>query len=276
MRFSRSLKLIALTVSFCAFITRLSLADNDPQALALLQKVTDAYKNASSFSCEGQYENAMQTARPLKLMGAFKIRFARPEKIRIDWTDTQMGGAVTTSSIFTQDKTIYFYWEMMGKWAPQKDIETALGGAAGISHGISYGIPSLLCGQKGYLNFASLKPLENAVVDGMKCLILSGTTRFQGEMEIAVDPDTYAIRRIKSTQTVKTKDLQQKVEKARKEAAKSNPEIGSRIPDVPVMPDFVSVNITTYKDPVFGKEPAAEDFVYPVPAAAKKVDDILK
>lgn len=269
-------KLTALIFGFCLCIPRLSLADKDPQALALLQKVTDAYKKASSFSCEGQYENDLQTARPLKLMGSFKIRFARPDKIRVDWTDTQMGGAVTTSSIFTQDKGIFFYWEMMGKWAPQKDMETALGTAAGISHGISYAIPSLLRGKEGYLTFSSLDPTKNAVVDGVNCVILSGATGQQGKMELAIDPDTYAIRQIKTTQVINTKALQKEVEKARKEAAKSDAEIATKLPNVPVMPEFVSVNITTYKDPVFGKPAAPEDFVYPVPATARKVDNILK
>ena len=270
------LKLMALIFGFCLCIPRVSLADTDPEALALLQKVTDAYKNASSFSCEGQYENDLQTARPVKLVGSFKIRFARPDKIRVDWTDTQMGGEVTTSSIFTRDKGIFFYWEMLGKWAPQKDMETALGTAAGISHGISYDIPSLLRGEVRHLTFTSLKTPEHAVVDGVKCLILSGATRSQGEMEIAIDPGSYAIRRIKSTKTIKTKEIQESIEKTRKEMAKSNPEMVSKLRDVPVRPDFVSVDVTTYKDPVFGKELAAEEFVYPVPATTEKVENILK
>jgi hypothetical protein len=218
----------------------------------------------------------METAMPVKLMGTFKILFVRPDEIRIDWTDTKMGGELITNSVFTQDKTIFFYWGLLNKWAPQKDMETALGTAAGISHGLSYAIPSLLRGKPGYLAFTSLKPPENAVVDGTNCLILAGTTRFGGDMEIAVDPGSYVIRQIKATKVIKHKEIQEQVEKARKEAAKSNPDLVSKLHDVPATPDFTSVEVTTYKDPVFGKELAAGDFVYPVPATTKKVDDILK
>jgi hypothetical protein len=276
MRFSGTLKSITLIFSLCLFVASPSRADNDPQAVALLHKVTDAYKNASSFSCEGQYENDLQTAAPVKLMGAFKILFVRPDEIRVDWTDTKMGGEVVINSVFTQDKTIFFYWGLLDKWAPQKDMESALGMAAGISHGISYAIPSLLRGKPGYLAFASLKPPENAVVDGANCVILAGATRFQGDMEIAIDPATYAIRRIKTTKVIRHKDIQEQIDKARKEAAKSNPDLASKLHDVPATPDFTSVQITTYKNPAFGKELTADAFVYPVPATTKKVDNVLK
>jgi hypothetical protein len=251
-------------------------ADNDPKAMALLQKVKDAYKSASYFSCEGSYEQNLETASPVKLMGTFKMLFARPDEIRVDWTDTKMGGEIVTNSVFTQDKTIFFYWGLLNKWSAQKDMETALGTAAGISHGISYAIPSLLRDKAGYLTFTSLKPLENAVVDGVNCVILGGTTRFQGEMELAIDPTSFAIRQIKTTHVIKHKDLQNQIDKARKEAAKSNPELVSKLKDPPATPDFTAVQVTTYHDPVFGKELLAADFVYPVPAATPRVDNILK
>lgn len=276
MRFSGTLKFILLISTFCLFLPNLSRADNDPQAVALLQKVKDAYKNASSFSCEGQYETDLQTSMPLKLIGTFKILFARPNEIRVDWTDTKMGGETVTSSVFTQDKTIFFYWSMLGKCAPAKDMETALGTSAGISHGISYAVPSLLRGKPGYLTFTSLKRPENAVVDGTNCLILAGTTPFQGEVEIAIDPGTDTIRRIKTTKVIKHNDIQAQIEKARKEAAKTNPDLASKLQDVPAMPDFTSVEVTTYKNPAFGKELKAGDFVYPVPATTQKVENILK
>jgi hypothetical protein len=251
-------------------------ADNDPQAQALLQKVTDAYKNASSFSCEGHYENDLQAAMPVKLMGTFKILYTRPDEIRIDWTDTKMGGELVTNSVFTQDKTIFFYWGLLNKWSAQKDMEMALGTAAGISHGISYAIPSLLRGKPGYLEFTSLKPPLNAVVDGTNCVILSGSTRFQGDMEIAIDPGSSAIRQIKATKVIRQKELQAQMEKARQEMAKTNPELAAKMAAPSAMPDFTSVEITTFQDPAFGKALVAGDFVYPVPPTTPRVDNILK
>jgi hypothetical protein len=98
----------------------------------------------------------------------------------------------------------------------------------------------------------------------------------QGEVEIAIDPGTDTIRRIKTTKVIKHNDIQAQIEKARKEAAKTNPDLASKLQDVPAMPDFTSVEVTTYKNPAFGKELKAGDFVYPVPATTQKVENILK
>jgi hypothetical protein len=268
-------KTAILAFGFLALAVSGAHAQQDPQGVALLKKVTDAYKTASSFSCLGQYENDLQTAHPVKLMGTFKILFVRPAEIRIDWSDTKMGGEVVTNSIFTQGSSILFYWGLLGKVAAQKDMEAALSTAAGISHGLSYFVPSLLRGSGRILDFTSLKAPGSAVVDGTNCLVLSGTTHFQGDLEIAVDSTTYAIHRYQATKVIKQKDIQRQIEKARKEAAKTDPALAAKLHDAPAVPDFTSVMVATYQNPIFGPALTADAFVYPVPTTAKKVDKLF-
>jgi hypothetical protein len=251
-------------------------ADVNPEAKALWLKVQNAYATAASFSATGQYEDDMETTEPLKLSGTFKILYTRPDSIRVDWTDTQFGGEVMTSSVFTQDGKIFLLMGELKKWAPQKNMETALSTGAGISHGITYAIPSLLRGQAGYFTFASLEPVVKWKLNGRDCRIIAGVSPTQEKIELALDPVTYAILQIKETQVVRNADIAAQIAKARDAMAKTDPARAAKLIAPPVMPDFTSVQTTTFADPTFGATLKPEDFVYPVPEDAKKVDDLLR
>ncbi|HEY8966636.1 MAG TPA: hypothetical protein VIM58_09340, partial [Candidatus Methylacidiphilales bacterium] len=151
MRLSSLSAVLVLLVLSLVSSSRSLAGDLDPRAVDLLGKVKAAYSGASSFSADGEYTVELRTERPLKSKGTFKILYSRPDLFRFDWSETEMGGEVFTNSIFTRDKGLFFYWASMGKVAPQKSIEDAIGGAAGISHGTAYAIPSLLLGKTGYL-----------------------------------------------------------------------------------------------------------------------------
>lgn len=278
MRFQRVFQTVVFIFAVCLSVREVSAVDdNNAQAVALLQKVTDAYKNAPSFSCEGKYEDNLQTAQSVDLMGNFKILFSRPDYLRVDWTEVMTGGKVFTNSIFTKDNGLFFYWDRKAKWAPQKNMGYAMAINSGNSHRISYEIPSLLLGEGGY-NFVSLKPPTNAVVDGVHCVVLAGTTKFLGDMEIAVDPTSYAIHQIKTTTRIVPKEVALEIDNNRKEEAQTSPGSTAKLKHfaLPNGPVFTSVQVTTYKNPVFGKKLVAGDFVYPVPGTAKRVDNILK
>ncbi|MDR0532527.1 MAG: hypothetical protein LBH01_01075 [Verrucomicrobiales bacterium] len=266
-------KIAISMLSLCLSTQPLTAQDKDPQAAALLQKVKDAYRNASTFSADGEYLVELRTEYPHKMTGTFKIRFSRPEQIRVDWSETKSGGEVFVNSVFTRDQTIFFYWSEFGKWSPQKNMEYALGANAGISHGISYAIPSLLCGQSGYVEFNTLKPLAELAMDGKKYTVIAGTSRHQGDMELVVDPASLVIHQFKTTKLIRRTDVQ----KIAAEVEKDDPELAARLKNNPrpELPDFVAVNTLTFKDPVFGRELKAGDFDYPVPATARKVEDIL-
>jgi hypothetical protein len=251
-------------------------ADPPPTAQALWQKVTDAYKNAATFSSEGQYEVDMQTATAFKQAGTFKILYARPGQIRVDWTDTQFGGDVVASSVFTQDNTIYFLMGITKKWSAQKDMEMALGTAAGVSHSISYAIPSLLRGGASYLSFTTLQPVTPGTVNGRDCLVLTGADRMQQQRVVSVDPVSDAILQIKTTQLIRTGDIAGEIAKAKADLAKTDPAAAAKMVAPPPMPDFTTVQTTTFTDPIFGANLKPADFVYPVPSDAVKVDNVLK
>jgi hypothetical protein len=275
MKFSYALRKVALAAIFVVPAGRAD-ADVNAEAQALLQKVENAYKTAATFSVNGQYEDVMQTAMPVKLTGTFKILFSRPSLVRVDWTDTQFGGEVVTSSIFTQDNTIYLLMGQLQKWSAQKDMEMGLSTAAGISHGITYAIPSLLRGQAGYYAFTSLQPPMRGTLNGRDCVFLTGTRPTQGKVELAIDPDSDAILQEKTTQVIRTSDIAADIAKARADVAKTDPAQAAKLVAPPAMPDFTSVQTTTYTDPAFGVTLKPADFVYPVPDDAKKVDNILQ
>jgi hypothetical protein len=251
-------------------------ADTNMEAQALWQKVQNAYKAAATFSATGQYEDDMVTTEPLKLSGTFKILYSRPAAIRVDWTDTQFGGEVVTSSVFTQDGTIFLLMGEMKKWAAQKDMERALSTAAGISHGVSFAIPSLLRGQLDYFAFTSLEPVLRLKVNGQDCRIITGLTAQQAKLELTINPATYAILQIKETQVIRNAEVAAEITKARESLAKTDPEQAAKLRAPPSMPDFTSVETMTFIDPTFGATLKPEDFVYPVPDDAKKVDNLLR
>jgi len=246
------------------------------EAQALWQKVKTAYKNAATFSSDGQYEVDMQMAMPLKQNGTFKILFARPGSIRVDWTDTQFGGEVQTSSVFTQGNTVFLLMAVLGKWAPQKDMETALSTAAGISHGLSYAIPSLLRGEPGYFSFNSLQPPTHGMLNGRDYVLLTGQSPTQGKVELAIDPKSFAILQMKTTQVIRSADIAAQIATARHEEARKDPAQAARLVAPPAMPDFTSVQLTTYTNPTFGATLPPADFACPVPADAQKVDNLLQ
>jgi hypothetical protein len=251
-------------------------ADMDAGAAALLQKITGAYKNAPSFSSDGHYEVDMQTANPVKLMGTFKMLYARPDEIRVDWTDTKMGGEVITSSVFTRNKTLYFLFGAVNKVSPESSMDMALSTAAGVSHGISYGIPNLLLGKPGYYTFTSLQPLSHAAREGKDCLVLKGATKFQGDVTLTVDPATDVIYQIEQRQVIKSADMQRHMAEMRAKLAKTNPTLAAQMAMIPVQPDFTSVQTTTFHAPIFGKLLLAADFDYPVPGSVTKVANAVK
>jgi hypothetical protein len=269
--------LLALTYSAVLVVfASIARADANAEGQALWQKVQNAYKMAATFSANGQYEDDLQTAAPMKLMGTFKMLYSRPGLIRVDWTDTEMGGEVVTSSVFTQDNTFYLLMGQLKKWSAQKDMEMGLSTAAGISHGISYAVPSLLRGQPGYFSFTSLQLPMRWTLNGRDCLLLTGMSKTQGKVELAIDPVSSAILQMKTTTVVSSAAIAADMAKAREELAKTDPAQAARMVAPPAMPDFSTVETVTFTDPTFGVILKPADFVYPVPDEAKKVDDLLR
>jgi hypothetical protein len=154
-------------------------------------------------------------------------------------------------------------------------MEMALSTAAGISHGISYAIPSLLRGEPGYIAFTSLKPVTGWTVNGRDCMVLSGMGQRHELISLAIEPRTCVILQMRTTEVIRNSEIAADVAKAREEAAKTDPAMAARLVAPPAMPDFTSIETVTFTDPSFTVSPKPEDFVYPVPADAKKVDNLL-
>jgi len=249
-----------------------SAAEDDAAAKQIFDHVLQTYKTAKTFSCDGDYESDSTSIPPLNDKITFKIVFSRPGLFRMDWTETKMGGDVVTNSIFTRDGALYFYWPLMNKYAKQKSIPDIIGTNAGISRGLSYEIPSLLLGENGYFRFVSLKQEPDVTVEGAPHFSLAGKDGRGNSYEIAIDKVTYTIVQVKQVELIKGST----VADAKKEMAKTNPEIAKNMPDLPPMPDFTVTSTTTYRNISFGRDIPVAEFNYEVPPTAQFVDNLLK
>src|SRR3989338_6345074 len=126
---------------FFAFPLR---AQVSPDASRVFDATLEVYKTSISFSCEGDFFSQDDRKPPMKDRRTVKILFSRPDRFRLDWTEIKAGGEITTNSIFTRDKTLFFYWADFDQYAKQESIESSIGANAGISRALSFMIPSLL------------------------------------------------------------------------------------------------------------------------------------
>ena len=114
------------------------------------------------------------------------------------------------------------------------------------------------------------------MLNGKDFLVIKGTTKFQGDVMLTVDPSTDVIYQIEQHQLIKSGSMQTEMAKLRAKLAKTNPALAAKLHDMPVQPDFTTVQVTTFDTPAFGKTLVPADFVYPVPDTVTKVDNVVK
>lgn len=170
-------------------------AEMQPEAVGILKGMFKAYASAAAFVCEGSCDDREEGSTLPPDHRTVTLRFVRPDRFRLAWTQKDFHGRSGTSLIFTRDGKVFFRQWGEKQDEPEPSLEQAANACAGISLGLSYLVPALLMGEPGYLDFVSLRQLADAdSADGRPCWKLAGETAEGTRWELLIDRETCALR----------------------------------------------------------------------------------
>ena len=170
-------------------------AELQPGAAGVLARMFRAYATAAAFSCEGSCDDHEEGSTLPVDHRTVTMRFVRPDRFRLAWTQRDFHGKSGTSVIYTREGRAFLRQWGAEHAEPESSLGQAINGSAGISLGLSYLVPSLLLGEPGYLAFVSLRQLPDAnSADGRPCWKLAGETDEGTRWELLVDRENCALR----------------------------------------------------------------------------------
>lgn len=180
-------------------------AETEPEAAQVLDRMFKVYASAAAFSCEGSCDDHEDGSTLPTDHRTVTMRFVRPDRFRLAWTQKDFHGKSGTSVIYTRGgQTFLRQWDAERE-EPEPSLGQALDSCAGISLGLSYLVPALLLGDPGYLRFDSLRLLADGVsADGRPCRKLAGETNEGARWELLIDCETGALREALEVNTLPT------------------------------------------------------------------------
>ena len=171
-------------------------AEMQPEAVGILNRMFKTYASAPAFACEGSCDD-QEDGSPLPAdHRTGSVRFARPDRFRLTWTQKDFHGKSGTSVIFTRRGETFFREQgHAGDPEAEPSLARAISSCAGISLGLSYLVPALLLEDRGYLNFVELRQEADAnSQDGRPCWKLAGRTSDGAQWQLLIDRETCAVR----------------------------------------------------------------------------------
>ena len=170
--------------------------DRQPEAVGILQRMFKTYAAAPAFACEESCDDHEEGSPLPPDHRTASVRFVRPDRFRLTWTQKDFHGQSSTSTILTRDgRTIFREQGNPGDTQVEPSLAQALSSCAGISLGLSYLVPALLLEDPGYLNFTELRQEADANSgDGRLCWKLSGKTSDGARWVLLIDRETCALR----------------------------------------------------------------------------------
>jgi beta-lactamase regulating signal transducer with metallopeptidase domain/outer membrane lipoprotein-sorting protein len=167
-----------------------------PTAQEIYDAMFQRYAKCSTFSCTGNYDQHSDGLFGITDHRMFSIRYARPSKIRIEWTQPSSWWSNSdTSTIYTESGKIFSKFDFQPTVESEKSIGDATSEAAGVSGTISYLLPSLLMGKSGYLDHWTLKRRVDEEVAGDDCYVIEVETKGFGYYIFDVRKNDNAILR---------------------------------------------------------------------------------
>jgi len=220
---------------------------------AIFDRVKQKYSSCKTFSCSG---SSHQTSN-VPIAGndrTFLIRFARPNQIRVDWIKSRfMGLGTDTASIYTEDGKFYSISDTLGGPKSYPSISKAIGVEAGVSGGISYLIPPLLLGERGYLSNWAITRGPDSTINGKECYSISLETKGFGIYTFEIAKADFSILRATQDSDADVLNLQ------RERAQKENPALFNDPPGTP-KPSISSKSVITFHDVTFDAFIPNEEF----------------
>ena len=235
-------------------------AEMQPEAVGILDRMFKAYASAAAFACEGSCDDHEEGSALLPDHRTVTMRFVRPDRFRLAWTQKDFHNKSGTSVIFTRGKQIFFRQWGEAQDEAEPSLGQALDSCAGISLGLTFLVPPLLFGERGYLDFVSLRQLVDAnSQDGRPCWKLAGETSEGTRWELLVDRETCALR-----EALEINALTRNIAPPGSGAADAHPEAGNASPPHAIRTRYRFTNIR------FVDSLPDNDFAEPTPAAKKK------
>lgn len=218
---------------------------------AIFEKIKERYSECQTFSCIGTSVLEHTAGKDER---TFLILFERPGHIRVDWTQSKfLRPGKQTSSIYTEDDQFYSYSSVLGGPKPYPSIRKAIGVEAGVSGGISYLIPPLLLGDRGYLSHWEITRGVDTTVADIDCYTISLETKGYGYYSFEVSKADFSIVRA-------TNDAEASVVNAQRERArKENPNWFKDPPGTPKN-TFSSKKVIQFQEVKFDSPIAKDDF----------------
>lgn len=226
-----------------------------PTAQEIYDAMFQRYAKCSTYACTGTYEQHSDGLFGTTDNRTFGIRYARPSKIRVEWTQpSRWWGGSNTSTIYTEGGKIFSKFNFRPIIESDKSIGDAISEAAGVSGTTSYLLPSLLMGKSGYLDHWSLERRPDEIVAGDDCYVIELETKGFGYYTFAVRKSDNAILRAVDVSKADVVDAQ------RTRAHKENP-AWFNDPGGPMKTMVSDTAITEFKNIVFDQPIKDEDFL---------------
>ncbi len=178
--------------------------DLQPEAVGILQRMFKTYAAAPAFACEESCDDYEEGSTLPPDHRTASVRFVRPDRFRVAWTQKDFHGRSGTSVILARDGQTTLR-EQGGSGGPEVEpsLAQAISSCAGISLGLSYLVPALLFEDPGYLSFTELRQEADAnSADGRPCWKLAGKTSGGTRWALLIDRETCALREVTEDNTL--------------------------------------------------------------------------
>ena len=171
-------------------------AEMQPEAVGILDRMFKTYASTPAFACEGSCDDHEEGSPLPPDHRTVSVRFVRPDRFRLAWTQKDFHGKSGTSVIFTRHgQTLFREQGRSGDGEIEPSLAQAISSCAGISLGLSYLVPALLLEDPGYLNFVELRQEADAKSeDDRPCWKLSGKTSDGAQWTLLIDRENCALR----------------------------------------------------------------------------------
>jgi beta-lactamase regulating signal transducer with metallopeptidase domain/predicted Zn-dependent protease len=226
-----------------------------PTAQEIFDAMFQRYAKCSTYTCTGTYDQHSEGLFGTTDHRTFSIRFARPSKIRVEWTQPSRWWSDSDSNtIYTEGGKIFSKLNFRPTIESDKSIGDAISEAAGVSGTTSYLLPPLLMGKSGYFDHWNLERKSDETVAGDDCYVIELETKGFGYYSLDVRKSDHAIVRAVDVSQADVVDAQ------RTRAHKENP-AWFNDPGGPMKTMVSDTATTEFKNIVFDQPLKNEDFL---------------